>query len=275
MAMSNQDLFRDTKSRKQHVIAVMIIGLCFLIVVLVGTAFWHVRNQSRTLGADNCPEDGQLAAYIAVLLDASEPFSRIQQEAIKKNFREFLKSVPKFGRVALYVVDDHTTEEIEPKLAMCQPGSDKGASPLTQNLRKLRLRWVEQFEEPLNQAIENILPDADARSSPIMEAVQIIAVKEFPTESESPKMIIMFSDLLQHTDTLSMYRDWPTSFEPFRESTAFGKLRSDLSGVSVRVFYVRRDGLGERIQGRTHIDFWDEFFQAFGGQIDEVTWIEG
>jgi len=256
-------------------LAILIIAAGSLVVVLMVTSYLNARKHSRALGADNCPEDGQLAAYVAVVLDASEPYSRIQQEAIKKNFRELLERVPKFGRVALYVVDDHTTEAIEPKLAMCQPGSDKGANPLFQNPRRLKIRWLERFEEPLNGAIESILPDADALSSPIMEAIQIIAVKEFPGDSDAPKEIIMFSDLLQHSETFSMYREWPASFESFRASPAFGKLRANLSGTSVRVFYVRRDGLAEKIQGRSHVDFWEEFFQAFGGQIDEVTWIEG
>jgi hypothetical protein len=69
-----------------------------------------------------------------------------------------------------------------------------------------------------------------------------------------------------------MYQGVPP-FESFKKTPYFSRVRSDLEGVSVLVFYLVRPGVAE--QDRRHIAFWDSYFQAQGADMEPVEKVFG
>jgi hypothetical protein len=65
-----------------------------------------------------------------------------------------------------------------------------------------------------------------------------------------------------------MYREVP-AFRAFRRTPYFSRIRTDLSGVAVTIYYLSRPEV--RTQGRRHLGFWDAYFRYQGaGAIGAV-----
>jgi hypothetical protein len=87
------------------------------------------------------------------------------------------------------------------------------------------------------------------------------------------KRLVVFSDLLQHSQSLSLYTEVPRA-EDFTRTEAYRKLRADLRDVDVEIFLIRRE-TKKRIQSPELIRFWEELIAAEGGRVSRYKPIEG
>src|SRR3546814_13411971 len=112
------------------------------------------------------------------------------------------------------------------------------------------------------------------RSSPIMESIQSIAVSAFQGfGGDGAKRLIIASDMLQHGADYSQYGG-KLDFAQFRQSAQYRKLRADLRGIEVEVFYLRRE-TRKSAQGAAHVQFWRDYLEDLGGRLTHVVALEG
>jgi hypothetical protein len=139
----------------------------------------------------------------------------------------------------------------------CNPGDGNGLSEWTDNPHIARMRWVEDFIRPAKEAMRSSLASAKAKSSPIMGALQDIALDQFSSQSVQsiPKSLIVISDMLEFTPDYSQYPSaGDLSYQRFRQSRAYPKYRTDLHRAGVTIQYVIREQ--PKIDTVRHMEFW-------------------
>ena len=265
---------RQRRIHFKNLLGLVLIG-CVLAVVAALGYFWHER-QDRQQAFDPvnlCPLAGS-PAYIALVFDKTDAYNSVQQKFLKRYFNDFKTKLSPGARVALYVIDDRNRNIIAPDFEVCAPRTGTDANALYENPKLIRQRWLEQFEKPLDQAIEGFMKPSIAEYSPIMEIIQVVSLSAFPlAQNNAAKKIIIVSDMLQHTPEWSHYRG-QMDFGALEQTAYFQRIRTDLQGAEVQILYVRRDGM-EKLQTKRHAFFWADFIGAIGGRVTLIEKIDG
>jgi hypothetical protein len=101
------------------------------------------------------------------------------------------------------------------------------------------MRWVENFRKPAADAVKSSIASAKANSSPIMAAIQDIAIDQFSSAASqnAKKTLFVISDMIEYTRDYSQYpRAGDLSFPRYKQSPAYLKFRTDLHGAAVKYF---------------------------------------
>lgn len=251
-------------------------GLFALALLGIGTGF-YLKSQSAAVHTDQatlCPIKRPPAGVTVILLDVSDKFSEPQRIQIQNQLTRLRDSIPRFGLVEVYTVDRLRRRVTEPVVHVCNPGTGADLSRIYQNPELAKKKWG-GFAAKLTSDIDRQISSPAMSTSPIFEAIQSTALRTFgnPDYDGLPKQLVIVSDLLQHVPgQLSMYERIP-SFESFKATPYFSRVRSHLNGVSVLVFYLARPGVTK--QDRRHVAFWDNYFQAQGATLDGVERVFG
>ncbi len=262
-------MFDDTPSRqrdrRQRILAVALLVLAVVVAASVGILRWRAEATAVRLGSEGCPADRPPSAFELVLVDASEGFNDAQRLFLEKFYADLDASIPDHAKVAVYVLDGRSGADLPaPIFVRCKPPSGKEASAWTQNPARLERAWRSSFREPLERALESSLSRPSSAESPIMAVLQKAVLAELPANAtETPRRIVLISDLLEHTKAYSQYGSSPPDFAAFRRQPFAQHLRVDLTGVDVDVLYVSRPG-HEKVQGARHLEFWKEYFVWLG-----------
>lgn len=113
-------------------------------------------------------------------------------------------------------------------------------------------------------------PQAD---SPIMELIQATVVQDLKHAAPAaPRRLIVVSDMMQHSKEYSQYRG--TDGEVFFHGPLFDKVATDLTGIDVRVLYIRRVSGASR-QPAGHEQFWANYFNRLGARTFVIAPVEG
>lgn len=222
-----------------------------------------------------CPKDGKYSEVSAILLDTTDSLSPVQQEAVQKKLDEFAENVPRYGELEVFVVRPSSDRLIEPLLQVCNPGRASDTNVFTGNPRLMEKRWRDKFKDPLDRTLNATLSNGvSSKQSPIMEEIQQVSVQAFfETPPKTSKRFAIVSDMLQNSPVLNQYHD-SGSFEQFRNTPGFVKVRPELKDVEITVLYVRRSSDLQR-QGKRHVEFWQGFFDAAGAEVKEVKSVNG
>jgi hypothetical protein len=183
-----------------------------------------------------------------------------------------------YEQISVYSIDASDVP-LKPGFSLCRPTKPEEVSDLTGNKALAEKRFHDLFQTRLSGLVEMALDRPMSPNSPIMEAIQAVSVSYLqPNQRDTqgrprPERLIIVSDMLENGSGGSHYQSVP-HFEDYKSGTAYTHLRSDLSGVKVTILYLRRD-TGASVQGRSHIDFWDAWFEDQGATLDEVKTVEG
>lgn len=265
--------------RRKHKQKLLAYVICTIIGIVLSIAaylyFFASPKVNPPLGEDLCPTGFPPAAYYAILIDTTDPYNTIQRAFIKKHLSAWRDQLPQFSKINVFAVSDAQKDILSPKLSVCNPG--KAANPLIQNPERIRVRWEEMFVKPFDELVDNLVNCTSEPRSPIMEMIQAVSISTFPENSMGvPKGLIIISDMLHNTEEYSHYQEAILVFEDFKKSTYFSRVRTDMSEVAVTILYARRDGAeAERVQGRGHARFWDEYFATSGGTVTLIKKIPG
>jgi hypothetical protein len=139
------------------------------------------------------------------------------------------------------------------------------------------MRWIDSFRQPASDAVKHSVVSAQAASSPIMGALQDIAVDEFSSSAarDVEKTLIIVSDMLENTRDYNQYQNLADlSYQRFRQSQAYLKYRTDLHGARVTIEYVQRL-LPKGIDTVRHIEFWKEWITDNRGTFEIARRLQG
>ena len=166
---------------------------------------------------------------------------------------------------------------LKPVMKVCNPGNRPDdwnwKKSLTQG-KVFALRNWRRFED----RIKKLYPDETGKAmpfSPILENLGVIVPRHAPSKRRLPAgdassvHLILFSDLLQHSDLLSHYGHYPKA-EDLLTTPRLRELATDLTRVKVTLFRLERSQYSHW-QTKDHYYWWTHLVQAFKG---EVRWQE-
>lgn len=252
---------KHSQSEGSATIVVGIVLLALLITGLVGVYAYFGWKAAQALDLDPvtfCPVSGPVSTT-AVLLDLTEPVAKPTLGDIRNRFEGLMENVPEGGALAVFALTEHTSE-IEEKLFVCNPGNGENVDPMTSNPRLAKKRWEESYRQPLDAFIEGLSNQASSVArSPIMAGIQQIELRLFnsPRATKGPKRLIVVSDMLEHTDVYSLYRDG-AEFSRYQKSAARDMFRSSLQEVDVKVLFIQR--LKAPVAHLDVAEFWAAWF---------------
>lgn len=268
---------RQRRKRSQSRKGVLLIGGSLLAIVTIVSV---ILTGGRPMVDERmCPLDSDLLpGRFVIVLDATDEFNVVQKVAVRRQLGELRARLPTFANVRVFLVQRADTALAQAKIDICNPGTGRDLSRWTDNPDIAQKRWEENYEEPLAALLDSLLSHSASPDSPIMETMQAAALS-LPSASYDGgvrRELYLVSDMLQHGPEYTHYGSGPPSYEAFASSRAFQRLNIDLSGFSVTIFYLRRTDPGaENVQGRSHIEFWEQYFREMGASLNHVVSIDG
>jgi len=267
---------RKRTAKKSENGAKFLTALACIFVLASGIfLIWSMYFVERDKAIDKitlCPLQGAPETINVILIDISDPLPETSKIEANLLLSEIAEAIPMHGLLDIRQLTSNSPYQ-KMLFAKCSPARGRNQTYSTGNPELAEKKWRESFFEPAKKAIEQSLSPSRADNSPIMAAIQRIAIERFlPNSSESAqKRFIIVSDLFESTSLYSQYNKM-FDFENFTKLPAFKTYQTDLHGASVDVFYVqRRFDYSER----GHVSFWEQWFEANHGRIESIKKLQG
>src|ERR1700677_4851163 len=224
-----------------------------------------------------CPVNGPQGVTV-VLVDTSDDLPETTRRELLGQLDDMITTLPPFYRLDIRVLDI-TGVRSRSLFSKCNPGDGAGLSEWTDNPRIARRRWIEDLRKPAALAVKSSIASAEAKSSPIMAAIQDIAINPFSgaASQQARKKLYIISDLIEYTKDYSQYsRAGALSFARYKQSPAYLKFRTDLHGATVIIRYVTRQTNGPPVlDGTRHMEFWKQWIEDNRGIFGGVKRMQG
>jgi hypothetical protein len=266
---------RHGRRAKQRRTKEIILGtIAFLFVGIVAVVITHyVASRPKEIDSQTlCPPNGPMGHYV-LLVDKTDPLTFTQKQAFSVNLHELIeKRVPVGYLLSVFVLGEEFKENAAPLVELCNPGKGDGKTEMTDNLKRLRLRYENKFIEPLLKQSDALLATRSAATSPILEMLQLVGINGFQKHDiKGERRLIVMSDMLHNTKQMSMYRT-PVDYAVFAATDYGRKTQSDLRGVAVELHYLMN---APQLQTKRNVNFWENYFDKAGAHIVEVRPLEG
>ncbi|MBY5439077.1 hypothetical protein [Rhizobium leguminosarum] len=252
-------------------VAIVLLG--GVIAAASGFFGWKLisADKSDELGEDYCPKGGPTSNTV-FFLDTTDPIAPVTRIDLQNQFKRIVADVEKGGLIEVYVLTGNEGE-LRRTFHVCNPGDGEGADPWTSNPKKIQKRWEEAFNKPLREIEGQIGTANESERSPIMAGVQRIVVDSFadPKLEGQPKSLFVASDMLEHTDSFSMYKSG-ANYEAFEKSAARDRFRVPLDGIDVKFLAFQREA-SAKIEGLP--EFWATWVVANHGNLIDYERLTG
>lgn len=256
------------------------VGWFFIIIiigVIIASGGYSLLEITKKQDIDeetNCPSKG-ITKHSAILIDTTDNYTPVQKIWIKNQLEKIIKATEKHEKVSVYTIDETYEGALLPLISQCNPGDASNISSLTGNKKLTQMNWENNFIKPLHGEFNELLNKKESNHSPIMEIIQAISIAAFQSEKSSvKKKLFVFSDMIQNTSNVSHYNG-SLKFEEFHNSPEYLKVRTDLRGVVVKIFYMRRPDAEDIQKGTTLAQFWADYFNSMDAVIDSIKSGEG
>lgn len=223
-------------------IGALILSALSLVAVVVGLYVWFtaarppIRDQTTF-----CPVDGPTAITV-MLLDTSDPLPVATKDEVIKRLTDIADELPEYALLDVRILDPAYPAGRQ-VFALCNPGDGRGLNEFTGNPNLAKRRWRERFRRPLDQALNSGLVPQCARTSPILSTFQGIALDRFTGKAAAqiPKSLVIVSDMMENEGAkgYSHYQG-DLTYQRFKATPSYLKLRTDLNLATVFVLYVQR-----------------------------------
>ena len=256
------------------------ISLAILAAILVAAMFLFGPEPALRHPETMCPDTGP-SKITAILVDTTDRVGLTSRADIAGRLDDLVASSQTDEMMVAYEsspIGQGLDGDLHPPLlTVCNPGDPETASEWTQSPELIRKQLEERFKTPLEQVFSDLLRRDQSPISPLMESIQSISVTVFARRpyQDIPKRLIVVSDLMQHTEHLSFFRQ-PVDYDSFSGTAGADALRTNLRYVRVEILFVQRRE-HERIGSSTRklIEFWKRWIEEQGGQLERVSKIDG
>jgi hypothetical protein len=268
------------RSRSQEGFGLAAIGGTALLVLAsaaaAGFTWFYLSTPAKpTLDArSDCPVAGPQGISV-VLVDTSDDLPPATGREVQSVLDDLISNLPPYYLLEIRVLDIAQNRS-KALFSKCNPGDGTGLSEWTDNPRLARSRWIESFRKPAAEAIRHSLASAKATSSPIMAAIQDVAIDQFSSERARviPKKLTVISDMIEYTHDYSQYpRAGDLGYQRFKQSPAYLKYRTDLHGARVTIDYVTRPLVMP--DTNRHAEFWSTWVKDNGGELELMHRLQG
>lgn len=280
----------DSGSRHAKIQPILILSTAVILAVGGLWGYYSLREGRPVLDPETlCPRGGPSSRTV-LLLDVSDPLGTRQRAALDtllSDLRNPLTSeaemsaaglpggvryVEPYAQLVAYSLDVEESE-LEPFLRICNPGNPEEMTiegKLTTSKRRMAARW-DNFEERIQEAFAGETGSEGLPNSPLLEALAFIVQREASstalraTGNHTPLRVIIFSDMVQHSQALSHFRELP-DWDVFERSPQYATLRSELSAIEVVIYYLQSQQYG-RVQSPEHFIWWREAIVRMNGRL--------
>jgi hypothetical protein len=252
----------------------VLIGCAVAALTVLVYFYWTVQRPPELRAEDLCPVTGPQGVSV-ILVDTTDDLLPTTQKEVRTILNDQINDLPSYYKLDIRLLDIANMRS-RSLFSKCNPGNGTGVSDLTDNPTLRRMRWLESFNAPAEDAIKSSLRTAKSNSSPIMAAIQDIALDDFSAESARsiPKALTVISDMLEFTPYYGQYpSQGDLSYERYKRSPAYQKFRTELHGARVTIDYVGRPGV--KIDTGAHATFWGNWIIDNGGAVGGVHRLQG
>jgi hypothetical protein len=255
---------RSTRQRSRSGGGWAILGgitlICAALMAFGALAYFYITTPQKPKldQASLCPVTGHQGITV-VLVDTTDDLPETTQREVLGILDDLITSLDVYHKLDIRVIDVAGARS-QSLFVKCNPGDGAGLSEWTANPVIARKRWIEAFQKPAQAAVKHGLAPAEAKRSPIMAAIQHIALDQFSVAAvkDIPKSLIIISDMMENTPDYSQYPSaGDLSYERYRRSPAYRKFRTELHGAEVTIRYVQPHA---KIDSRVHMKFWAQWF---------------
>lgn len=211
---------------------------------------------------------GEKPAHTVLVLDKTDLYTPEQAERIRLRILEARDRLAIGQRLSLYALDQRGELEETP-FSLCNPGRGEQINPLYRNPSRVEMRYQALFEDPLQDALRDLVEPKDAPASPIIEALARLAQEEAFDPATPGRDIVLVSDMLQNSALFSVYGaaryDLTGSLpDPRRVAGEIRRIYGDgLAGVTIEIHLIPRAGWEDQQAGIIPA-YWSEVFGHLG-----------
>ncbi|ESQ92896.1 hypothetical protein ABAC460_01225 [Asticcacaulis sp. AC460] len=265
-----------SKKRKQDEMfkAVRNIGGVIAILGLVGFFYFKTVMSHPPLDPETqCP--ARPKSVTVLLVDVTDPMNLPQRQDFLNQLDRLVDDIPRYGKLVVVKVDPVSDRLLVPVIVRCNPGSAKDETEMNGNPARLEKLHDERFVAPLKAAYDQLLTASGADQSPILESIQSVALTELnkPSIGDIPKRLVVASDLLQNTSSVSFYKALPDPV-PFTNGQDFSRVRTDLRDTDVELWMLQRSD-SNQTQPRALPELWEKIIDKEGGKLKRVYTVSG
>lgn len=266
--------YTSSSSLKEHQQGILLLAIALIIACGFASAYLFALNKHASIDHQTFCKKGGIDEVSVVLIDHTDHFNDVQSAELKRELKSIAKNIPQNSWLKLIAVSTDLSSLLKEEPPFCNPGDETTVNDATGNKKLAKSLYEKRYKSKIDEMLASILLTNAQNSSPIMEAIQAASVTTFKSDdAPAVKKLIIVSDLLQHTDEFSMYKEIP-DFKDFRKLPYWNKINTDLEDVEVHVFVIRRDGADE-LQNTKLIKFWADYFSAQGVTDFKSTPIDG
>jgi hypothetical protein len=239
------------------------IAFVALVILVAGAGTWTASKllaRPQIDAVSLCPADGPVGVK-AILLDLTDPLQPSQAARLATLLEREIAASPTHTMISIGVVSEFP-ENWGSHFARCKPATGESANSLYQNPALIAASFDREFSGPLRATLTRITRGATENRSPIMEGLQtLLAETPHALEAGENLSIVIASDMLQHSDALSLYRgeDW----DHLVATGASDRLARNLRGAELSLILIPRPEVSR--QARSGVDaFWARYFDQQG-----------
>lgn len=193
-----------------------------------------------------------------VVLDHSEGVSTQTAAAIVNRTWAFIESKVADGeRVSVFMLSQASQKDLKPVFTGCKPRHDGNRT--IEDVKRVKADFEKRFKKPLEEQLA--LPITNSPESPIAEGLIDLSLDVKHFRSTGSTKLLVFSDFLQHSSALSLYKctDGPQAVQQFRTARSGKQERPEFKNTEVQMHVIPRAGISRAaVQCRAY--YWNWFF---------------
>jgi len=247
---------------------------------LVASAVLIGCSQSR-LDENFCPVDEAPPRTTILVLDTSDPLGPEHESSLRRLVDEMYSLdrpdessdlyIGPGERLVVYELSENVAN-LQPTIELCTPGLHPSLWPWWRQLVEGRAFALRRWQV-LNETVDGLFSreaQPSQSSSPIIEAIGVV-IPRYATsrrtrnEQSTPVHLVLYSDLLQHSDSLSHYGAYESADE-ILTTPRTRHLGVDLADVEASIYRLERSR-DASWQTAEHYYWWTRLIQEFGGRV--------
>jgi hypothetical protein len=250
--------------KNQNLIGILLIISVILIFIILISVYAYARFTPASI-----------SQYNVYIVDVTSKLSPQQKGELINHFEKYINESPKNSWHELYIVDLVEDELLKPLLTLKSTFTlSESKNYLTSNPAKHKEFWLKNFVEPFKLHIEKTFNALGSSKSPILESIQSTAITclNKPEAVNTPRRIILVSDLMQNTEGMNFYQGIPP-FENLIQNEYYRKTRTNLKGVSFEIWKLN-DNLSQKDRNKL-IELWSKIIDDQRAVMQPIITISG